>query len=196
MKKYFSLILVLVLAMAMTVSAFAADSTVVTKSDAEDSRVVTAQFEAGENKNKPEDVDVIYHVTLDWTVDSTLKYSAGTTTYTWNADDTKYEAATDGDGWTGDATVTVTITNKSNAAITATTAWKNGTGLTVDATVTDETTEIDSAAKNITVIEDDATGVPQTDTVKVEFEGADIEGTISENNAVIGTVTVTLAPKA
>lgn len=196
MKKYFSLILVLVLAFAMTISAFAADNAVDGQGAGTGKADVTAQFAAGEDKNDPGDVATVYHVTLEWTVTSTLKYSAGTTTYTWNADETKYEAQDPiGEGWEGTAQVKVTVTNKSNAEIKATAAWANAGS--VEATVGFDNSEITiaSAAKDITTVTDGAKGEEQTGSITANIT-AITAGTINTNNAVIGTVNLTLAPKA
>ena len=196
MKKYFSLILVLVLAFAMTISAFAADNAVDGQGAGTGKADVTAQFAAGEDKNDPTDVATVYHVTLEWAVTSTLKYSAGTTTYTWNADDTKYEASTAGEGWTGTAQVKVTVTNKSNAEIDATAVWAKVGDIEATVSFSDNgQITVPSAAKDITTVTDGAKGEEQTGSITASIT-AITGGTITTDNAVIGTVNLTLAPKA
>ena len=192
MKKYFSLILVLILAFAMASSAFAADSVVGKENGTgSSSENVTADYKKEETNAG--NVDKVYHVTVAWDVKSTIVYSEGTTTFTWNADDTKYEATTKDKGWDGTATVNVTVTNKSNDDITATTAWKAAEDITVDATIDQPSIDIDSAAKGVEVKDKEA-GSAKEGTVEVAVK-TPTAGAIAAKDAVIGTVTVTIAPK-
>lgn len=191
MKRTLSIFLAVVLTFALAIPAFAAeDGATDAEGKGSSSQTVTAEY-VGNTEDK--DVATVYYVTVDWNVTSTLKYSDGTTTYTWNTEDTKYVANTEEQGWTGTATVEITVTNKSNADITATATWANAEDITAECTfANDGKVTVESAAKDVEVA-DGAKGEAQTGTITATV-ATPAEGTISENNATVGTITVTIAP--
>lgn len=192
MKKALSFILVAVMLLALAVPAFAADNVADETTGAGKSEgIVTAEFDEGSDVNDAEKVAKTYLVTVDWTIESTLKYSNGTTTYTWNTDDTKYESSTAGKGWTGEADVAITVTNKSNDAITAKATWAAAEGITAACEFDKTTIDVESAAKGVEVA-DGAEGSAKTGEIKASV-ATPTEGTISENNATVGTITVAIA---
>ena len=69
---------------------------------------------------KAEDKSAVYSVDVTWT-DVAFTYNAGTTT--WNPSTHKYDAAGTAASWT-DNQGTVTVTNHSNAAVTATVSFE------------------------------------------------------------------------
>lgn len=189
MKKTLSILLAVVLMFALALPVFAEGNVADASGAGSADQAVTATYQAGTESTE---VATVYHVTVDWKVESTLKYYNGTTTYTWNANDTKYEANEPTDkGWTGDATVTITVTNKSNAKVTATADWANAEGITAACTFDGNGATIESAAKDVTVA-DGETGEAKTDMITASV-AAPTAGTISENNATVGTITVSIA---
>lgn len=189
MKKTLSILLAVVLMFALALPVFAEDNVADTSGGTGSAdQAVTAQYDKGTDDKE---VATVYHVTVAWNVESTLKYSDGNTTYTWNADDTKYVATTENKGWTGDATVAITVTNKSNAEVTATAAWANAANITAACTFDEVTKTIGSAAEDVEVA-DQAKGAAKTGEITATV-AAPTAGTISENNATVGTITVSIA---
>ena len=193
MKKYLSLVLAAVLMLALAIPAFA-ESPITGNGTGSDSKDITAEYESMKVDDDASKVAKVYYVTLDWTVTSTLKYSDGTTTFTWNANETKYEAQdpTD-DGWTGNAQVAVKVTNQSNDVITADAAWKAAVGIAAECTFENQNVEVKSAAENVKVANGEV-GTAQSETITANV-AKPTSGTISQNNAVVGTITVEIAPK-
>lgn len=193
MKKTLSILLAVVLMFAMAIPVFAAEETssdTITSATGDSQHAVTAEFDKGSDNS--ESVAKVYYVTVDWTVNSTLKYSNGTTTYTWNAEDTQYTSETTGDGWTGSASVTIKVTNKSNDAITATPSWEAASP--IEATCDFNTPKLDvaSAATGVDFASGTLTGAAQNGTITATVNQP-TAGSITENNAVVGTITVHIA---
>lgn len=119
MKKIMSLVLALALVLSMGVTVFAGEATVGDSTGtipANSNTVnVTAKYEAGENVS----AGTKYLVNVSWNVSGTLTYKDKTKTYTWNTNDMQYQLTHTAETgtWTGDATVDLTVTNKSNADI-------------------------------------------------------------------------------
>lgn len=197
MKKYLSLVLAVVLALAMTATVFAADTLAPSSGDA--SQDVTAGY------TKPEDIDggKVYSVTLTWNTDNTLTYTGKNSTYNWSVDDLKYVETVNNStaiGWAGSATYTITVTNKSNADITATTAATNTYKLTLTAPAS-ETQTVPSAAvtaddEAINYTDTDKVGTAQTATFEYKYEAVASADPITEaasGSVVIDHVTVTIS---
>ena len=180
MKKIISLLLAVMLLASLSVTALAED---VTPSAGSSSQTVTASYNAGTDS-----AATVYYVTVDWTCSSNdIAYSAGTTVYTWNAEELTYsETAPNDAGWSGTASYTVTVKNRSNAPVNASAAWTPAKGITVGATVGDPIT-VSTAAKGF-----GETGAEQTGTIAVDV-ATPTAGSVSSNGAVIGTITVTIS---
>ena len=186
MKKCFSLILVLVLALTMAVSAFAED--VIQSGTGKSEQQIDAKYEKGTIV----DPEAVYHITVTWDVSGNLQYSEGTTTISWNPNNTEYVATTEGEGWTGTATVTVTVENRSNAEVKATAAWKSVDAITgSSANFVGNGATVESAAKDVPV-EGGKTGKMQSEIITGTIQVT--EGTITETDRTIGTVTLTIEP--
>ena len=196
MKKYLSLILALVLALAMAIPAFAATESVVDEKTGAGSseQDITAKYEEGKEKTDPTDVATVYYVTVEWSVTSDLKYYDGTTTYTWNAEETKYEKVDPvDDGWSGTATVEITVTNQSNAEVTATADWATAAEIEAECEFTGNAVAVKSAADGVEVADGEA-GEAQVAKINAAID-TPTEGTIDEDDAKVGTITVTIAAK-
>lgn len=191
MKKIINLFLALAIVFALAVPAFADDTATFETNTGSADKDVTAKYESEKVDEDLSNVAKVYLVTVDWTVNSTLKYSDGTRTYKWNAGDTKYEEVdpTD-DGWEGSASVTINVTNKSNDAIKATASWEAKNGITVDCSFDEETVDVASAAANATIQNPNGAAVIKTITATIDKPTA---GKITTDNAVVGTITVEIA---
>ena len=192
MKKTLSIILALVMACTMIVSVIAAeggdvDAGTGTGSATQD---VTAKFQSGNNV-----ADEVYYVTVAWNVSGDLKYTEGDTTYTWNTTDLTYdEGATAAGTWSGSASVEVTVTNKSNDEITASAAWANEGTIVANCDFgTAQSVDVTSAAEGVEP-GDSTNGTEQTGTISATVSVT--SGSISADDEKIGTITVTIAPKA
>ncbi len=223
MKKFLSAVLALAMAFALCTTAFAAQTNVtgnvtITTVDNQKDAYVTD----GENQVKQWNIDVKadyddlfnasqvpakYYVVLSWTVNSTLKYTIGANSYTWNVYDASEKESADqgfttathagykaGMGvWTGTATVDVKLENWSNRDMAANLSWAAAEGITAAVgtavTMNDTTITASSAApadKTASV------STPKTANTTVSIEGAEMAGAISANDTTIGTLTVTV----
>lgn len=203
MKKLLSIVLAMAMVLALGVTAFAAETTTTWGNDGNytngDRTDVTAKYsEAGEAT-----VIDTYAVTIQWSVNSTLKYSEGTKTYTWIVEDDTSTTDVDealtwkegesGKGWTGTASITVTITNRSSQAVKASVAdTPTVAGASVSWTDYTSGTEktIDSAAKDIENYS--GSGEAQVLTLVGSIDANSISGTISSDGATVATITITL----
>lgn len=180
MKKALSLLLALIVVMTLSVGAMAVSHT------GDDSMDVDADFVAGDVS----DTGVIHSVHIEWNSIAKLTYTEGDTKYLWDAASQKYVVASSTESeWSGGA-FKVTITNRSNADITATASYTDtaNDGLTTEMEWAKQTVTCESAAKNI--INYSGTGSPTTGelsgTVKVT------EGSINANTAGVGRITITI----
>lgn len=119
MKKVLATILALAMVFSLSVSALAAP---VELKDAEDPSQSVANPISGSVEvtvNEGVDTGVVYSVTVAWDDTSVVYQKEGKGT--WNPSTHDYDNATE-DGWTTNNTASVTVTNHSNAAVTATIA--------------------------------------------------------------------------
>lgn len=231
MKKITSLILALVMALSLTTAAFAADPiqtngtvTITTEGDHSDTTgkvgdswkvAVPGGFEAG--NRTAENTETNYYVVVEWTVDSTITYQDGKDGYTWNLYDDLDEKVVDstktvakgqfeskGNGWTtGKATVTLKITNWSNAALlgttkfTAATTDDDSTNIVKNIVTTAEGEKTDFAIADPTAGITEALGSTNTPVVVTETltVNAPTDGVI-KGNTNIGFVTLTIKAAA
>lgn len=193
MKKALSMILVLTMVLALALPAMAEETESVMPTT--DSREVKASYTAP----TATDGGTKYYLTIDWTVKSDLKYSGKQSVYTWNG--TKYvesEKTGTKEGWSGSATCAVTVTNKSNAAVTVATEVKNNT---YNLSATDSKSEgftgtLKSAADGIKFNETEKTGTPQAGTVTYTFgttEATAMSGNTDLKDVTVATVNVTVS---
>lgn len=194
MKKIMSLVLALALVLSMGVTVFAADVTVGNGDDTipENSNPVnvTAKYVAGENVS----AGTKYLVNVSWTVSSTLTYKDKTKTYTWNTNDMQYQLTHTAETgtWTGDATVDLTVTNKSNADISVQCSdVKKAAGLSMTAQFDKQTFDVKTAAP--TDVSDTSVKVADPVTAKLSISG--VSGAITAENTTVASFTVTISAK-
>lgn len=189
MKKFFCAVLALAMMLTLAVPAFAADL----KSEGKD---VTAGYTAP----KATDNGTIYSVTIAWepTTGSDLSYTGKQATYTWDADGLKYTENVDtAAGWSGSAGYTVTVTNKSNAAVDAALTATNTYNLELVKSADSAT--LGSAAVNggkaIDFTDTTTAGAAQSETFEYTYKASTSATAPSgdQNGSVtIGTITVTV----
>lgn len=181
MKKIFALILAVMMIATMSVTAFAAESpATVTTDNGEVEIAVNGTYSAGGT------AETKISVVVSWDA-MTFTYTEGSQG-TWNPETHSYDGTTDG-GWSTE-TATITVTNHSNAAITATCSF--------EATATGVVGKFDGeTTKTLTVASADADayrtaveGVYPAPSESTEFG---ISGAAITENAALGTITVTIA---
>lgn len=164
MKKLLSLILSLVMILSLSVSAFAA-------SDLDKAADVKGTYNADTTGG------VVYSVDITWS-DLSFTYNAAVKG-TWNPETHTYEGAQEA-GW-ADGNGTITVTNHSNAAITAASAYTAAAGYE-SASMTFDNTALEIASA-------EATHAAVVGTITVTPGGTLPENT---NDAVIGTITISI----
>ena len=209
MKKIMSLVLALALVLSMGITVFAAESTNPTtvKSEDIDNNRTNIDVTAGYTAPSYTVASTVYHVVVAWEKAGTIKYVGDNFTYTWNpetGDNGEYTKNGTPAHWevSADAKVAITVTNKSNAAITATCgapAVAIGTVTSIaghygtDESATEAKLDLESAAPKITGPNDGLTGTEQKASATYTITG--VNGTIGEAG-VIATISVTIAKKA
>ena len=212
MKKIMSLVLALALVLSMGVTVFAAgnsgSTTVTDPADTEhnsESIDVTAGYTAPTYSTG----DTVYHVVVAWEKTGTITYAGNQYYYDWKVDENNFGYVKDDTkstnaGWKVDnATVAITVTNKSNAAITATCsapAAKTDTGVTAieghygDGTAQTAELNLKSAAPETVgpnTTENQLKGTAQEG--NATYTITDVKGAISQTDIVIGTITVSIS---
>lgn len=203
MKKILSLVLALALVLSMGVTVFAAEnsgSTTVTDPTDPANNSKNVDVTAGYTAPTYSAAATVYHVVIGWKQTGTITYKDASYTYTWNAEQTKYETQkeTEQATWTvTSAAVEITVTNKSNAAITATCkAPVAGSGITTftghygDSDDQTATLKCDSAAP-AKITPDTLTGNATSD--KATYTITNVDGKIGSDNAVIATINVSIS---
>lgn len=194
MKKIMSLVLALALVLSMGVTVFAEEATVGDSTGtipANSNTVsVTAKYEAGENFS----AGTKYLVNVSWNVNGTLTYKDKTKTYTWDTTGMHYQLTHTAETgtWTGDATVDLTVTNKSNADISVQCSdVKMATGLNMTAQFDKQTFDVKTAAPaDVT-----DTSVKVADPVTAKLTISDVSGEITAENTTVASFTVTIKAK-
>lgn len=210
MKKIMSLVLALALVLSMGVTVFAAESTNPTtvKSEDIDNNQTNIDVTAGYTAPSYTVASTVYHVVVAWEKSGTIKYVGDNFTYTWNpetGDNGEYTKNGTPAHWevSSDAKVAIAVTNKSNAAITATCgapAAKTDTGVTDieghygDGTAQTAELKLKSAAPATVgpdTTEEQLKGTVQEGNATYTITG--VNGAISQDNVVIGTITVSIS---
>lgn len=208
MKKIMSLVLALALVLSMGVTVFAAESTNPTtvKSEDIDNNQTNIDVTAGYEKPSYTVASTVYHVVIGWKQSGTITYTDAKNVYNWTVsenDNGKYvkdETKSTEAKWTvSDAAVEITVTNKSNAAITATCGAPAVTG-----NVTGVTGQYDAASNGTLNL---ASAAPAESELPTKLEGTertatatytitDVKGSINGDKTTIATISVTIAKKA
>ena len=121
MKKLFTILLAVMMIATMSVTAFAAESEL-TNDKKSESVDVTAKYASGVT-----DAGTVYNVDISWESKEFTYTAAGVNT--WNPETHQYEVVGAGGAW-NDSTSIITVTNHSNAGVTASfkfEAVENGT---------------------------------------------------------------------
>lgn len=197
-----SLVLALALVLSMGVTVFAAESDPVETVPGSKDVNVTADYV----KPTYSSAGTVYHVVIGWQQTGTITYTDAKNVYNWTVSDgdngqyVKDETKSTEANWTvSDAAVEITVTNKSNAAITATCAAPAlGAGITTftghygDSTDQEAVLECDSAAPaTITPNNLEGKEVSKTATYTI----TNVDGKIGSDNAVIATINVSISAK-
>lgn len=191
MKKTLSILLAVVLMFALAIPVLAAEDPIESLPGQETQTVTATRTEGG-----VKEIATVYYVTVEWEIESQLTYTLGDTTYNWTPESTEYIPSTEPAKWSGDASVKITVTNKSNADINAKASWAGEQGLT---------TACDFKGKDSVDIVSAATGTNLTADQKVlkgEEKSETINGTvtvsageIATTGATVGTVTLNIDKK-
>ena len=198
MKKIMSLVLALTLVLSMGVTVFAAESTNPTtvKSEDIDNNNTNIEVTAGYTAPTHTSAGEAYHVVISWEKGGNLSYTDATYEYTWKPESGANGAYTKAEKtpakWNFDgAYVKITVTNKSNADITATCGditGKNGVTVTGAYGTEGKTLELESAApKTITDLNGHEVTKSTTCTIN------NVSGAISQNDIVVATISVTIS---
>lgn len=193
MKKTISILLALVLVLALSATAFATDINSVAGNNTA-TQDVTAQVVSG----TVGETATVYYVTITWNADrNTLKYTEAAAEYEWNPATLQYTGEGHEAGWSGDAQYTITVTNKSNAAVKAQASWQEKAGISAecsyngDGSVTLGSAAVTEGSTEIKPSETGVTGTAQSNTI-VATIGTPTDGTISAGENTVGTITVTI----
>lgn len=209
MKKIMSLVLALALVLSMGVTVFAAEnsgSTTVTDPADTAHNSESIDVTAGYTAPSYTVASTVYHVVVAWEKSGTIKYVGDNFTYTWNpetGDNGEYTKNGTAAHWevSSDAKVAITVTNKSNAAITATcgapaVAIGTVTGIAghygTDESATEAKLDLGSAAPATVgpdTTEDQLKGTEQKASATYTITGVD--GTIT-GAGTIATISVTI----
>ena len=202
MKKIMSLVLALALVLSMGVTVFAEEnsgSTTVTDPANPENNSKSIDVTAGYTAPTHTSAGEVYHVVISWEKGGNLSYTDATYEYTWKPESGANGAYTKAEKtpakWNFDgANVKITVTNKSNAAITATCGditGKNGVTVTGAYGTEGKTLELESAAPE-TITELNGHEVTKSTTCTIN----NVSGAISQNDIVVATISVTIAKKA
>lgn len=227
MKKIISVILALVMVMGLSVTAMAegrsSSGKITITTDGTHSESAGKPGESwniavpgGFTKIDPTDknTDEVYYVEVEWDVKSTIEYQIGKDGYYWklydgvdattpHKDGTSVKSAgyeSKGDGWAGEATVSLNVTSWSSRALKASTTFRgatttdDATNIKQDITFAQKTGEKNfDIASATTKITDGATYTNQAVTVTEKVIIGAPEGGKIAGNTNVGYLTLTLA---
>lgn len=196
MKKIISLLLALVMVMGLSVTAFAAPtSSDKTSVPANETASITASYEAGSTTKDP-----VYKVNVAWEQVGTIKYVGAKDVYDWNTGTLVYDKKDTSvpAGWSvsSDAAVNIIVTNYSNAAIQATCGEPtalNGVAKIEGSYADNQSTSVLNLGTADNGLGTDGAGQPVV--LTANYTITKVEGSITETNTTIGTITVSLAAK-
>lgn len=194
-----SLVLALALVLSMGVTVFADEnsgSTTVTDPADPTNNSKDINVTAGYTKPSHTVGGIVYHVVVAWSQTGAITYTGDQYTYTWKpgeGDYGRYDQTGEAAHWTvTDAKVAITVTNKSNAAITATCTTPRGeSGITVTGNYDDVSNGklvLDSAAPAESDLPTRLEGTKQEATATYTI--TDVKGSINGDKATIATISV------
>lgn len=194
MKKAISLFLALVLVLSMSVTALAVEVD-------NSSQDVGATYVPGTVQIVGPDgqttTATVYSVNLTWTSIANVSYDGGKDAYYWDASALEYKkhtTASEAAGWTADETsCTITITNSSNAAVTATAAFTPAAeiGATASCSFTNNGCVVASAAPTQAQLEAGTTaGSAKTGTITANVS---VSGDLKSGVTSVGTISITIS---
>ena len=204
MKKIMSLVLALALVLSMGVTVFATgESGSITVTDPTDPANNSKNIDVTAGYTAPiyKSAGTVYHVVIGWKQSGTITYTGAKNVYKWTVSDNdngkyvKDETESKEAGWNvSGAAVAITVTNKSNAAITATCAApKEETGITVTGSYDADSNGklvLESAAPAESELPTTLNGTERTATATYTI--TDVKGSINGDKATIATISVTI----
>ncbi len=202
MKKFLSMALALAMAAALAVPAMATSGTaetITTSGSALDNLNDKAEISvtADVSSTSTDTAPIVYYVVVDWTTKSP-KWEKGTTvTYTWNGATKAYTSDSSSSTDKTAGSVEVTVTNYSNANVTATLAYAQENISGVTGAWTDDETYSSSGSTIATIVS--RTDFTKTSYSADTFNSAKYQCTLTPgdttptNGAVIGKVTVNIS---
>lgn len=195
MKKLVSLLLAIVMVMCMSVTAFAAeiktgDNTIDIPASYTGSSITIVGPDGSAT------TATVYSVKLEWTGINGVAYKGAQTAYYWDEATLTYKQHDNSTtaGWTDDSdSCTITVTNKSNAAIKATAEFKaaENIGATVTCAFGNNGCTIASAAPTKAQLEaGTVNGSAKTGQITADISAS---GTLNSGVTSVGTITITIA---
>lgn len=144
------------------------------------------------------EAETVYKVDVQWG-DMEFTYNSGLTTKTWDPASHKYIVNSDVEGtWTYNVGANeVTVTNHSNAALTAsvTTSMIPGVNNIIIPIVTNGMMELEDASVNADT-ENAGTPTSKTASISLSGDGEVLKTLGNDNSSVIGNITVSIHTKA
>ncbi len=178
MKKILATVLALTMIVGMSITAFAAPQTqnFNTVENATQTIDVNATFDT---QDTTENTTPVYSVNITWDAIS-FEYTAASAVYGWNPETLAYDKSVgeNAGSWAG-ADATISLENRSNAAVTVTPSWTPEADITVSPVISQAVTLESAVGK---------TGTGTTGSITV---GKPTSGSITEAGK-LGTITLTI----